>query len=89
LRPALIIQRSAPFALRPWFPVEGSGFPDMDQTKKENEDEKADVGETGPAKAVRRDCPGSDKDDFYIENNKEDRNQVERDRALEACIVER
>jgi hypothetical protein len=60
----------------------------MNQAKKENEDEKADVGESGPAKSIRCDSPGGNKNNLDIEDNKEDSNQVERDWALETGIVE-
>jgi len=89
LRPALIILDPAPLTLRSRFPIESTGFPDMDQTKKKDEDEKTDVGITRPAEPLVGNRPGGDKEDLDIEDNKEDRNQVKGHRAFKPGIVER
>ncbi len=65
-------------------PVEAARFPQVDQAEKQHQDEERHLGEAGPAEPVVGHRPGDDEDHLDVEDDEEDRHQIERHRFAQA-----
>ena len=74
------------YAIRSYYaPVKPAHFPQINQTEKQDDDEKTDLGESGPAEQIPGHRPGYDEDRFDVEDDEKDGHQIERNRFHQPC----